>query len=147
MSTKQLLTCSSPVFHCRIEVQLSAEHGSLHSKIPIPATATPGSYSIELLLPTPVREGDGDSFDQKDSTDFAMTVAVVSRESDGSTDLMGPGDEKAVSSSRVYNSGVAGSSSRKGMEGSASVASTSFVIADPRPPTADLTLEAPTWVR
>jgi hypothetical protein len=47
-----------------IQAQLSTEHGSLHTEVPVPKSANPGSYSIELLMQDPEDQGsngrDGD---------------------------------------------------------------------------------------
>eukprot|EP00967_Tisochrysis_lutea_P114042 scaffold181426_cov17-Tisochrysis_lutea.AAC.1 len=51
----RLLSCVCTPHLYSVDSELSAEHGTLHTRIAVPPTATPGTYSIQLLLDKPVK--------------------------------------------------------------------------------------------
>uniref|UniRef100_A0A7S3VJT0 Alpha-2-macroglobulin domain-containing protein n=1 Tax=Dunaliella tertiolecta TaxID=3047 RepID=A0A7S3VJT0_DUNTE len=154
-------TSNEPVY---VDSELSAEHGTLHTRIAVPPTATPGTYSIQLLLDKPVKSstsaaGNEDGFvehiestaDGATGVEEILQVRRALRQARPLSDKPTRGWTSALAARDLDGGAVYPTSRPRNLlglrQGMMSVAFATITVADPRPPTADLTLEAPTWAK
>jgi hypothetical protein len=105
----------------RVPVSFDPRLGTAHFEVPLPRNSTPGEYSLTVQAAAAGGGGAGGE---------------------------GGGGGGGMSAKRV--AGPVVGMMPVGPDGGASgptIASTTFTVADPRPPTADLSLNAPTWTR
>ncbi|KAF5837388.1 hypothetical protein DUNSADRAFT_4436 [Dunaliella salina] len=154
-------TANEPV---NVGSDLSAEHGTLHARIVVPPNATPGKYSIQLLLDDPSKSsmsaaGGEDTFVEQSLGDGGSGVAELPQRTRALKQAQPLSNSKharrlaSVQEAKIPGRGAVvypkspSRGDRELREGRVSVAVATITVADPGPPTADLTLEAPTWAK
>eukprot|EP00879_Flechtneria_rotunda_P001797 GHRR01001961.1.p1 GENE.GHRR01001961.1~~GHRR01001961.1.p1 ORF type:complete len:2104 (+),score=689.06 GHRR01001961.1:216-6527(+) len=112
----------------RINVNVNATFGSAHHIIPIPSNATAASYNLQLYTPSKLSIPDANSGNGAIPLGLAVIPSlVIGDTADGVVQPKPPNQVPETPGSYVTN--------------------VEFTVADPRPPTAALTLSAPNWVK